>query len=69
MTKTEYLYGNLPQEVIEKQREIAITKVSYAMELQRQLMEADYMERDETRLRAVYEAIKWNDKIINEGKD
>ena len=69
MTKTEYLYGDLPEEIIEKQNELARMKIHYAQELQVRLLQPSLQHRDDRRLRYVAKAIKHNEEILKECKD
>lgn len=66
MTKTEYLYGKIPQSIIEQQKTLAKAKISCAYNVLKDLLEVDYKKRDDSRIRAIHKAIKHNERILEE---
>ena len=68
--KYTYYYGLTPDNVTllsELTYENAIKyKIHFAKELLKDLLQVDYMSRDNTRITAIYKAIKFNQSLLEE---
>ena len=69
MKTTKYLYDIEPQTFIHIQYHKALEfKIKKAKELLHKLLEPEINDRDENRIDAVYNAIEFNKKLLNEIK-
>lgn len=66
MRRTKYLYGDLPNIVIETQKSVAKAKIEACHKLIEILHEVPLEARDDERLDAVVKAREFNQKLLNE---
>lgn len=67
MRSTMYLYGVSPSEFMSLPYASALSfKAQAAKKLLYELMEPDYIGRDDERINAVFDAIKWNQRLLDE---
>jgi hypothetical protein len=70
MKTTQYLYNVSPKEFAELPYHQALQyKIDKAKELIVTLLEPSYQNRDDERIKAVFDAIKWNQKLLQELKE